>query len=429
MNQLRWQPWTDPRAWQPYPTVFQLADAAGVHTCPGVLADLREHPADQGRAQRRHLPRPALRRGPHGPRGRAAGRRRTARSVYTYYSELDGKGHRFGVDSDAWRGQLMYVDRLVQRLAEQLPPRSALYVTADHGMIDIPFDEQSRIDFDEDWELRAGVALLGGEGRARHVYAVPGAAGRRARPCWREVLGEQFWVATRDEANCSPSTSRQHGQHVGLGARDRVHMAGPALAAQQGDSGAQLPVLVEVDARLLVEGDVDHAVVGGDVQRGAGRELLGEALDEPVDVHQLAAPGVGVDAEAVALAVDFAVVRVDERAVAGGQLLGREVHPLLAGEPAVEGAAAQRDLRQRGVLEGRRGDLGGVHARRVGQLEDGGVRLPGAAARSTAASAAGSSARRWPGCARCSRAGRARRAAGRCRRRRARSRWWRGSPR
>ena len=34
------------------------------------------------------------------------------------------------------------------------------------------------------------------------------------------------------------------------------------------------------------------------------------------------------------------------------------------------------------------------------------------AGRSTAASAAGSSARRWPGCARCSRAGRARRAAG-----------------
>lgn len=32
MNQLRWQPWTQPKAWQPYPTVFQLADAAGVHT-------------------------------------------------------------------------------------------------------------------------------------------------------------------------------------------------------------------------------------------------------------------------------------------------------------------------------------------------------------------------------------------------------------
>lgn len=119
--------------------------------------------------------------------------------VYTYYAEVDGKGHRFGVDSDAWRGQLMYVDRLVQRLAEQLPPRSALYVTADHGMVDIPFDEQSRIDFDEDWELRAGVALLGGEGRARHVYAVPGAE-NDVLTVWREVLGEQFWVASRDEA-------------------------------------------------------------------------------------------------------------------------------------------------------------------------------------------------------------------------------------
>ncbi|CAM5709772.1 hypothetical protein SGLAM104S_00076 [Streptomyces glaucescens] len=30
MNQLRWQPWTEPGAWQPYPTVFELADRAGV---------------------------------------------------------------------------------------------------------------------------------------------------------------------------------------------------------------------------------------------------------------------------------------------------------------------------------------------------------------------------------------------------------------
>jgi predicted AlkP superfamily pyrophosphatase or phosphodiesterase len=119
--------------------------------------------------------------------------------VYTYFAEVDGAGHRFGVDSDAWRGQLMYADRLVQRLAEQLPPRSALYITADHGMIDVPFDEEHRIDFDEDWELSAGVALLGGEGRARHVYAVPGAA-NDVLTCWREVLGEQFWVASRDEA-------------------------------------------------------------------------------------------------------------------------------------------------------------------------------------------------------------------------------------
>ncbi|MFE7120695.1 alkaline phosphatase family protein [Streptomyces sp. NPDC057654] len=198
MNQLRWRPWTDPYVWQPYPTVFQLADAAGVHTCQVSAPDFQHTP----------LTKIALSGGTF--HGRQLGEDRMDLSadrlgaadrslVYTYYSEVDGNGHRFGVDSDEWRGQLMYVDRLAQRLAEQLPPRSVLYITADHGMIDVPFDPESRIDFDEDWELGAGVSLLGGEGRCRHVYAVPGAAGD-VLACWREVLGEQMWVAGRDEA-------------------------------------------------------------------------------------------------------------------------------------------------------------------------------------------------------------------------------------
>ncbi|MGC5345355.1 alkaline phosphatase family protein [Streptomyces sp. DT24] len=198
MNQLRWKPWTDPHVWQPHPTVFQLADRAGVHTAQ-VSAPAFQHTP---------LTKVALSGGTF--HGRLSGEERMDLAaaelaagdrslVYTYYSEVDGKGHRFGMDSDAWRGQLMYVDGLVRRLAEQLPPRTALYVTADHGMIDIPFDERSRIDFDEDWELGAGVALLGGEGRARHVYAVPGAEAD-VLAVWREVLGEQFWVASREEA-------------------------------------------------------------------------------------------------------------------------------------------------------------------------------------------------------------------------------------
>ncbi|MEV6105122.1 nucleotide pyrophosphatase/phosphodiesterase family protein [Streptomyces sp. NPDC051940] len=198
MNQLRWNPYTDPYTWQPYPTVFQLAEAAGIHTCQVSAPDFAHTP----------LTKIALSGGRF--HGRLSGEERmdlTAQElaaadrslVYTYYSEVDGKGHRYGVDSDAWRGQLMYADRLAQRLAEQLPPRSALYVTADHGMTDIPFTPEARYDFDEDWELSAGVALLGGEGRARHVYAVPGAA-NDVLAVWRDVLGEQAWVASRDEA-------------------------------------------------------------------------------------------------------------------------------------------------------------------------------------------------------------------------------------
>jgi hypothetical protein len=196
MNQLRWQPYLDPEVWQPHPTVFRRADAAGVATCQ-VSSPTFEHTP---------LTRVALSGGTF--LGRLTGEERMDLAaerlaaadrtlVYTYYSELDAMGHRHGVDSDAWRGQLMVVDRLAQRLAEQLPPRSALYVTADHGMTDVA--PEQRIDFDEDWELGAGVRLLGGEGRARHVYAVPGAA-RDVHAVWREVLGEQMWIATRDQA-------------------------------------------------------------------------------------------------------------------------------------------------------------------------------------------------------------------------------------
>ncbi|MBM9507227.1 alkaline phosphatase family protein [Actinacidiphila acididurans] len=198
MNQLRWQPWTSPSVWQPHPTVFRLADAAGIETSQVSSPGFEHTP----------LTRVALSGGTF--LGRLTGEERMDLAaerlaaadralVYTYYSELDAMGHRHGVDSDAWRGQLGLVDRLVRRLAEQLPPRSALYVTADHGMLDVPFDEESRIDFDEDWELRAGVALLGGEGRARHVYAVPGATAD-VLAVWREVLGDRMWVAGRDEA-------------------------------------------------------------------------------------------------------------------------------------------------------------------------------------------------------------------------------------
>lgn len=198
MNQLRWQPWTAPQVWQPYPTIFQSAAAAGIETCQVSSPTFQQTP----------LTKIALSGGTF--HGRLTGEERMDLAadrlgcadrtlVYTYYSELDSMGHRHGVDSDAWRGQLMTVDRFAQRLAEQLPPRSALYITADHGMIDIPFDPESRIDFDDDWELGAGVAVLGGEARARHVYAVPGAASD-VRAVWSEVLGEQMWVAGRDEA-------------------------------------------------------------------------------------------------------------------------------------------------------------------------------------------------------------------------------------
>ena len=112
--------------------------------------------------------------------------------VTVYHAELDGTGHVFGSQSEAWSYQLAHVDKLAEQLASSLPAGTALYVTADHGMVDAGPDD--RIDVDVLPGLRDGVALLGGEPRARHVYAVPGAAAD-VLATWQGVLGGRAWVA------------------------------------------------------------------------------------------------------------------------------------------------------------------------------------------------------------------------------------------
>jgi hypothetical protein len=117
--------------------------------------------------------------------------------VTVYHGDLDGTGHVFGVASDAWYNQLAHVDKLAEQLAGTLPSGTMMYVTADHGMVDISADD--KFDVDAHPELRSGLALLGGEPRARHLYARRGAAADLLAT-WREVLGDRAWVLPRDEA-------------------------------------------------------------------------------------------------------------------------------------------------------------------------------------------------------------------------------------
>lgn len=114
---------------------------------------------------------------------------------YGYHGDLDGLGHYYGPGSPAWRRQLTLVDRMVQALAEELPPGSLLAVVADHGMVAVT----DRVDVDEHPVLREGVEVVGGEVRVRHLYVRPGAAAH-VRAAWSELLGDRAWVCGRDEA-------------------------------------------------------------------------------------------------------------------------------------------------------------------------------------------------------------------------------------
>lgn len=114
---------------------------------------------------------------------------------YAYHSQLDLVGHLHGPASTAWRMQLRQVDRLVESIIDALPPGGLLAVVADHGMVRADY----AIDLDSSDALNDGVRAIGGEPRARHIYAEDGATNHiLAR--YQELIGPHGWVVTQDEA-------------------------------------------------------------------------------------------------------------------------------------------------------------------------------------------------------------------------------------
>jgi len=143
---------------------------------------------------------------------------------YGYHSHLDALGHVYGPGSLPWRLELTVVDRVAALVAEALPPDGLLVVTADHGMVEVP--AAARIDVDTDDALRAGVRLIGGDPRSRHVYTEPGAA-TDVLAAWTERLGAHAWVRSGEQA----IADGWFGPTVSTAARTRI---GDVVAALRG---------------------------------------------------------------------------------------------------------------------------------------------------------------------------------------------------
>jgi hypothetical protein len=196
LNALHWDKRVDPRQWQPGSTIFERAAAAGVGAFRVAHGSFRKTGLSVA-AMRGAEYWSADTLGALVAQAAAALSGPAPALAMVYHGELDATGHTFGCSSDAWHFQLGHVDKLAEQLAAALPRGTTLHVTADHGMVDVA--PEDRIDADVLPQLRQGVALLGGEPRARHVYAVPGAAAD-VLAAWRETLGAKAWVVCRDEA-------------------------------------------------------------------------------------------------------------------------------------------------------------------------------------------------------------------------------------
>ncbi len=117
--------------------------------------------------------------------------------VYAYERRLDHTGHVLGCASVDWHTHLSRIDALCERLRDALPAEVALVITGDHGMVDVPAAAQLVVE--DEPSLLAGVDALAGEGRFRQLY-VDRERPERVAARWRDRLGPQAWVRTRDEA-------------------------------------------------------------------------------------------------------------------------------------------------------------------------------------------------------------------------------------
>ena len=166
-------------------------------------------------------------------------------------------------------------------------------------------------------------------------------------------------------------------EDVGGGAGRGVHVPGARLAAEQRHPVAEhrgRAVSVHVDP--VVGPDVDHAMVGGDVQRSPRRQGRGELLHQPVHVRELELPGLGGHPVHMPGRVQVAVVGRHQGGVGLGQGLGRQRGQRAERVGALELRAAQRGYAQAGLLVAPGGDVGRAHPGREGPLEDRRPRLP-----------------------------------------------------
>jgi hypothetical protein len=223
LNALKWDERVDPANWQPIETLFERASAVGINV---------SHVAAK-RYENSGFTRAVFR----GANYRGANvlidlvsetklaLQKTPSFVYLYVNDLDAAGHSDGVGSEKWIAALAAIDLLVLSLMKEVPKGTRIWITSDHGMVNVT----EKIIIGRDNPLLTGVSVIGGEPRARHIYLENDSLSARvdAASLWQEFLKDRATVLTREEA----ITAEIFGAQVSADAKDRM---GEIIAIAQG---------------------------------------------------------------------------------------------------------------------------------------------------------------------------------------------------
>ncbi|MEY4532834.1 MAG: hypothetical protein RI926_603 [Actinomycetota bacterium] len=120
--------------------------------------------------------------------------------VVLYVSELDELAHNKGVMSSEWSAALESVDGALKILSDELPADAGVFVTADHGVIDVPPTRHYL--YGNDVEHMQHIASVGGEPRCLQLYFSEDATASQREATlltWRKDWSELAWVMSREE--------------------------------------------------------------------------------------------------------------------------------------------------------------------------------------------------------------------------------------
>ena len=221
LNALKWDERVDPGIWQSTATLFERAKVAGISV---------SHVAAK-RYEGSGFTRAALRGADYlgtnymeemvGLASKAL--LSTPSFAYVYVNNVDSAGHEKGVGSEKWLEALRAVSNLVVGLVDRLPKGTRIWLTSDHGMINVG----EKIVLGQENPLMEDVTLVGGEPRARHIYLRDGSlADALAR--WRQTLGESAQILSREEA----IAAQLFGSEVTVASEERL---GDLIAIPRGE--------------------------------------------------------------------------------------------------------------------------------------------------------------------------------------------------
>ena len=254
LNALKWDERVDPENWQPIETLFQRAAAAGINVT---------HVAAK-RYENSGFTRAVFRGAQYKGANLVAdlisetklALHKAPSFVYLYVNDLDTAGHSDGVGSEKWIAALSMIDQMVSQLMKEVPKGTRIWVTSDHGMINV----EEKIVIGLDNPLMQGVSVVAGEPRARHLYLESDSPTARAETAslWQEYLQDKALVLNREQA----ISSNLFGSEVSADALDRM---GEVIAIARGGL-----VLLDAD-RVDKEGAmVGHHGADSDIESQVG---------------------------------------------------------------------------------------------------------------------------------------------------------------